>query len=133
MTGALTTILLKVVVLWYIVILITSKRDFHSSSFAHPNEDGTDLPLQSLKTMKVLPYYQMFDWKNNPIKYDSEMQKVIGFEIISNQYYSNQIEPKRLVGIRDCTREDFVGIEHVYDAKNEGAGKDTLICPDNIE
>ena len=105
----------------------------HSSSFAHPNEDGSDLPLVSLKTMKVLPYYQVLDWKNNPIKFDNDLQRVISLEIITNEYYRNQLEPKGLVGLRTCTREDFAGIEDVFDAKNEGVGQDTLICPDNMD
>ena len=43
------------------------------------------------------------------------------------------MEPKGLVGLRTCTKEDFVGIEHVYDAKNEGVGEGTLICPEDME
>ena len=34
---------------------------------------------------------------------------------------------------RPCTKEDFAGIEEVYNQKTQKLGKNTLICPGNLD
>lgn len=133
--GGLVSILLKMIVIWYLVVKVTvyltTTNNVYSSQVTHPNGDF-DLPLVSLDKMKVLPYYQIFDWKMQPVEYNDDIQRYLGFEIIIHAYESNKKLLNDFTGVRLCTREDFAGIEHVFDTKSQGNGNNTLICPENL-
>ena len=67
-----------------------------------------------------------------PVEYNDDIQRYLGFEIIMHEYENNKKLLNDFTGVRLCTREDFVGIEEVFDTKSQGSGENTLICPENL-